>query len=105
MDFTFNNTNINAFFETGLNPPVSELIYLHTHPLVRPNFILQLEDQVLRLSEKRIPGKASNELSRIAISLGTLLMNIYDEQASKEILNEFRKSFILCNSLGVAIKP
>ncbi len=110
MDFTFNNTNIKAFFDTGENPPVSEFLYLHSHPLVRPNFILQLEDQILRLNDRALQGKnvstrVIDELVAISIEIGSKVTSIYKEETAKEILSAFRRSYLLCNSLGILIKP
>ena len=110
MDFTFNNTNIKAFFDTGENPPIAEFLYLHNHPLIRPNFILQLEDQILRLNDRVVSGKTVStkvvdELVEISIEIGTQVTSIYKEESARAVLLAFRKSYLLCNSLGLLIKP
>lgn len=110
MDFTFNNINIKNYFETGENPPISELEYLHSHPLVRPNFILQLEDQILRLQERTTmgnpaPKKATEELIEAAIIIGSVIPHLKDEKAVQAVLEAMRTCYRVCNSLGIEIKP
>lgn len=106
LDLTFDNRIISSYFETGDNPPVSELLYLHRHPLHRPNFIMQLERQISEVGKeivsKNIKGKVVTDLENIAIKIGTSLP-LTNEQNAVVILEEFRKSYLLGKTLGITI--
>lgn len=55
--------------------PISEFTYLHDRPLLRPNFITQIEDLVNKVGAKiqkaKLTGKPIEHLQSIAIQLGT----------------------------------
>lgn len=103
MDFTFTNQKINAYFlGDDTNPPISELVYLHTHPLVRPNFINEIEDLVLKtgqhIQSKNIKGYPVESMAAIAISIGTK-MPTFNEESAPLILEELRKLYVICNQI------
>jgi hypothetical protein len=103
MDFTFNNTNIKSFFEGNTaDAPVAELIYLHAHPLIKPNFIIQLEQMILDagqvLKARRMQGRPVEELISIALDIGQSLPDITSDNATK-ILVRMRDAYVLCNNL------
>lgn len=96
------NTNISNFLEgDDSHIPVSELLYLHTHPLIRPNFLTQIDDLVnkvgTKIIEKNVKGKVIMDLSIIAIEIGTKLDNIEDN--TEELLLTIRKLYQLCINL------
>lgn len=84
--------------------PISELQYLHTHPLLRPNFVTEIDDLAVevghKIIEKKIVGKPIEKLEEIAISIGTRMHNpeISSEDA-KHILFSLRDLYNLCLNL------
>jgi hypothetical protein len=102
-DFSFNNSEIKAYFE-GSNAyvPSAELIYLHSHPLIKPNFLDQMEALILKttqlIQEKRIKGSVIEKLSTSASKFGAELPNITMENAPT-ILGHLRDIYKLCTSL------
>lgn len=74
-NFTFTNPIIKEYFEseTRNNPPVGELVYLHTHPLITPNFLTELETlacQAGALIHKYNLIDRAKEIEQIAIKIG-----------------------------------
>ncbi len=104
LDLTFENTMIKDYFETGKNPPVQELLYLHTHPMHKPSFIGQLDRQICKLGEmiiaRNIKGKVITDLENIAIKIGTSLP-LASQDNAVAILEEFRKAYLLSKSFNI----
>lgn len=101
MDLTFNNSIIKAYFDGDDSyVPSSELIWLHTHPLVTPNFLTQLEELILEAGRiiiaKNMNGYPIAKLEELAIKIGTELPDITLETAPK-ILDAMRELYKLCN--------
>lgn len=84
--------------------PISELQYLHTRPLLRPNFVTEIDDLAIevgnKIVEKKITGKPIERFEEIAIAIGTRMHNpqISDEDA-KHILLSLRDLYKLCLGL------
>ena len=82
--------------------PTQELIYLHSHPLVRPNFLTQIDDLVRSVGEKiiakGITGKPIEDLSSIFIRIGRQLPDITEDNA-EEIVMALRDLYTL--SIGL----
>ena len=102
-DFSFQNTKIMAFFNgDNSNPPTDELIYLHTHPLIRPNFLVQIDMLTMQAGDKiknmNLVGFPTQEMARIAIEIGST-MPIIDKTNALSILMEMRKLYSLCTGL------
>lgn len=99
------NEGIRKFLE-GDNSyvPISELQYLHTHPLLRPNFITEIDDLAIevghKIVEKKLTGKPIERLEEIAIAIGTRMHNplILDDDA-KHILFSLRDLYNHCLDL------
>lgn len=103
MNFSFENTKIDEYFKgDDKDPPIDELIYLHTHPLVRPNFLVQLDELVIqagiRLKAKNMTGYPVQEMIRIAVEIGKALPSVNQDNALK-ILVEMRNLYKLCTTL------
>jgi len=104
MDFSFNNKDIKKYFDGDDScAPIREVIYLDTHPLIRPNFLLEVNSLVVSAGEKLMAAKANvnskpvKELERLCINLGT---NLPKDEASAEIfLKHLRDLYNLCNSI------
>lgn len=103
VDLTFNNQMILGYFK-GDNSylPVSELIYLHEHPLITRSFLVELEKLVNRtvetIARKNIHGRTLDKFVDATIKLGAGLPTI-DQQTAPAILNELRNVYMLCNEL------
>lgn len=103
-DYTFDNQLIQAYFDGDDSyVPQGELIYLHTHPLVKPNFLVQLEQMILDcgkfIKARNITGFPIEELERLGIKLGQLLPNVtYDNAA--QVMGVMRELYVLCKNIG-----
>lgn len=103
MDLSFSNTNIKDFFNgSDAYIPTRELIYVHTHPLIRPNFVNELETLLLKAGDiliaKNMKGHPVEELAKVAIEIGSSLPGINEDNAGK-ILFSMRKAYKLCNQI------
>lgn len=100
--FTINdNEKIRKYLEgSDEDIPISELIYLHTHPLVRPSFLTEIETLVNQAAEvieaKKIQGRPVEEFIRLAVTIGQTLPEINQTNAPV-ILNAIRELYKLCN--------
>lgn len=99
------NEGISKFMEGNDSYiPISELQYLHTHPLLRPNFLTEIDDLIKevgqKIIDKKISGKPIDELQEHAIDIGILLNTpIISEDSGRKILFSLRKIYKLCNKL------
>jgi hypothetical protein len=101
-----NNQGIKEFFEgKDTYIPTSELNYLRKHPLVRPNFLTQIDDLLIgsisKLEKANYTGISfKKELEDIAIRIGTNVAADENtegiEEQSKEILFALRDLRNLC---------
>lgn len=103
MNYSLTNPKIQTYLNgDNSNPPISELIYLHSHPLVRPNFINEIEELVLQagihIQNKGIKGYPVDSLKNIAINIGTK-MPTFNEESAPLILEELRKLYMVCNQI------
>lgn len=89
-DFCFSNTEILNWFEGKVvPPPVKQFKYLHTHPLVKPNFITEIEGLILKAghdaSHMALVGKPIEDLASEAVvftkALSTFMEKGTDESA------------------------
>ena len=103
LDFSFNNPRIRNYFEgSDEYVPVEELLYVHSHPLVRPNFLAQIES-ILNLTaehiiEKSMKGKPINKFVQLTENLGKLLPGISKEN-SAEVLKVLREIYSHCGKV------
>lgn len=103
IDLSFANPDIRGYFNSKTEvPPVSELLYLHTHPLVQPNFLGQIESLINTTAElmeqKAITGKPVERLVALTTKLGRRLPVVTNENAP-EILDIIRDIYRLCCKL------
>jgi hypothetical protein len=99
-DFTFNNPFIRDYFlGSDEYVPVPEFLYIHTHPLVKPNFMLEIEETINRTSEylqmKNMKGTSVTKFLHLAQSLGAVLP-IQDESKASEALKILREIYLFC---------
>ena len=104
-DFSFNNIGIKKYFEGDDSyAPIRELIYLHTHPLVQPNFIIEINNLVKVAGDKLIArnanssSKAVQDLQDLCIKLGQTLPE--DEVMAEMSLRYLRDLYNLCNKIN-----
>jgi hypothetical protein len=102
-DFSFSNTQIKKYFDgSDEYVPVAELLYVHTHPLVKPNFLDQIEALINKTSAwmktKNMKGQAVTKLTDLSIKLGAELPGITRESAPI-ILSLLRSIYAVCNAL------
>lgn len=103
MDFTLNNQLIKDFFEGDDSYiPSGELMYLHEHPLVSPNFLTELEGLILQaggvIQKHNIKGYPISELEALAIEIGKYLPEITVDNAPL-ILKAMRKTYRISKDL------
>ena len=103
-DFSFNNTLIRDYFYGSDDYiPSGELMYLHEHPLVQPNFISEVEELIVKATtalenKKHNPdSEPIKRLNRLAKSLGEQLP-MTKENATKA-LAIIREVYQLCNRI------
>jgi hypothetical protein len=102
-DLSFSNPSISNYFNAKTeSPPVAELLYLHTHPLVQPNFLGQIEELINitgdMMEQKAMTGKPVDRLTTLTSKLGRRLPVITNENAP-EILDILRDIYRLCCKL------
>lgn len=103
VDLSLKNESIKDYFlGSDFYVPVSELIYVHEHPMIRPNFLADLEVIILRTSklmeDKNIKGKVVDKFLNLTIKLGQELPVISKENAPR-ILSTLRAVYMLCTKL------
>lgn len=85
------------------NIPVSEFMYLHTRPLLRPNFLTQIDDLVNKVGRKivaiKLTGKPIDDLTGMAIRLGQAMDGEITEVRAQLILLTLRDIWKLCIDL------
>lgn len=100
VDLSFANPGISEYFNAKSDKaPVSELLYLHSHPLVQPNFLGQIESLVNTtadvMEQKSMTGKPVERLTILTAKLGRRLPAVTKENAP-EILDIVRDIYRLC---------
>lgn len=102
IDYTFNNTLIKGYFEGDDSYiPTGEIIYLHDHPLVTPNFMTELSQMIRDAGELMVKhklGHYAEKLEKIAIRMGTQLPEVNEANATT-ILGTMREAYKLSNDL------
>lgn len=101
-DFSFKNSLILKYF-TDPNAkyvPSAELIYIHTHPLVTPNFLNEIQELIntttLEFNNKRLTGIPVEKLTDSAIELGQALVKV-DSTTAPNILRILRDIYVYCH--------
>lgn len=103
QDFSLKNAIIKAYFEGDDSYiPVGELIYLHEHPLVLPNFLTEIDELVIKAGEvierKNMTGYPVEQLVKLAVQIGTSLPTV-DYNTGPELLKALRELYTLCTKL------
>jgi hypothetical protein len=103
MNYTLTNPKVEAYFKgDDTDPPVSELIYIHSHPMLHPTFLDEVDALLVTTAKhilaKNITGYPIQSLAEIAISIGTK-MPTFNEGSAPLILTELRNLYVLCNHI------
>lgn len=102
-DLSLENTQIKAFFEgSDSYLPVAELLYVNSHPLLRPNFVSDIERIINRAivytQEKNVKSKYVDKIVSLTKKLGILSIKV-DKDSAEEILHCLRDVYVVCNTL------
>ena len=102
-DFSFTNSQIKAFFEgSDTYVPVSELLYVHSHPLINPNFLAEIESLLNitadRMVQKKMTGAPVTKFTTLAQNLGRELPELTEHNAPA-VLGTLREIYKLCNAI------
>ena len=89
--------------------PVAELLYIHQHPLVRPNFLSELESFINQTSaymkEKNMKGAIATKFVAQTTLFGSQLPTLTKDNAAI-VLAALREIYKLCVSIkGPMPKP
>lgn len=89
-DLSLDNPRIRKYFSGDDSyVPTSELLYVHTHPLVQPNFLSDIERIVnttaLHMSERSMTGKPVERFTIMAAKLGRLLPDLTKDNAAQAL--------------------
>lgn len=107
LDFSLSNPLISNYFDGDDSYiPVSELLYLHTHPLVQPNFLSDIEklinDTAVYLESKNMRGTVVEQIVTLTIEMSSYLPSLDRENAPK-FLETLRRIYSIC--VGLIGKP
>lgn len=102
-DFSLSNPLIKSYFDgSDEYVPTNEFLYLHTHPLIRPNFLEQIEVKIRETTEyciaRSINSTALMNVALLAEKLGKILPIVTEENA-QEALSVLREIYRFCKRL------
>ena len=103
IDMSFKNEMILGYFNGDDSYlPVSELIYLHEHPLIKESFLVEMEVMIHKTSavmaKKNMQGSVVNRFIDATIALGTALPTV-DKLTAPNILQQLRTIYVLCKAV------
>lgn len=102
-DFSLTNPSIKNFFDTGTNHPVSELLYLHSHPLIKPNFLFEVNQEIiLTLNYFSKPDANPSILEKfesLAKTMGGCLPDL-NETNAVVFLDSLREIYLVCQQIN-----
>lgn len=93
MNLSLSNDKIRAYFQGSEEAPLGELVYVHSHPLTKDNFVEELRD-IFAERQERV-----GDLTWLAEELGVLIPNLeinYDNAGP--ILKVLRKAYRVCTN-------
>lgn len=104
IDLSLDSPRIKAYFN-GSNSyvPTSELLYVHTHPLISPNFLSDLEAVILKaaveIQRRNITGAPIDKITELTRSIGKALPSLTQDNAAS-LLGLLREVYVKCNQLA-----
>jgi hypothetical protein len=106
-DFSIENPQIKGWLnrENDL-VPVREFVYLHDHPLIRPNFLSDIEVLIFvtgqHMLARGISGAAGKRLLAFSETFANRLevfVREKSENVAKEVLESLREIYLLCEKI------
>lgn len=106
-DFSLSNPDLKAWFASGEGEaPVREFIYLHEHPLVRPNFISEIEvlihDTGLHIKARNISGSPVKRLVDAAETFSQALKAYLlgkTNDAARDVVEALKAVYKICTKI------
>lgn len=103
-DFSVTNPSIKAWLDRDSEEaPVREFLYLHEHPLIRPNFVSEIEVLIYQTGQhmlsKNISGAPANKLVSLAETFAHLLNDFVQdrtEDSALSVLGSLRDLHRIC---------
>lgn len=103
-DFSLSNPALKEWFDNDKGDvPVRQFIYVHEHPLVRPNFVTDIEVLIyetgVHMTNKNIVGAPAKKLSSLAEAFTTSLAAFVTDRTDKtatKVLLDLRNLYQLC---------
>lgn len=103
-DFSLASPAIKSWFDKNSDAsPIREFMYLHEHPLIRPNFVSDIEvliyDTGQHMLRKNVSGAPANKLVSLAEAFAAQL-NVFVEDRTEEsagdVLERLRDLYQIC---------
>lgn len=103
-DFSFSNPQIKDWFDGKTDTvPVRQFVYVHEHPLIKPNFVAQMDGLIYEagrsLVAKNIKGAPANKLvdkSKIFVKALEVFLLDKNEVNAENVLKALRDIYVLC---------
>lgn len=98
------NSDIRKFLEGDDSfLPASEILYLHSRPLLRPNFLTEVDDLLnfvfIKYGYSKIPDQYIKKLEEYGVRLGIALGKTLTEDVGKDIAFAIRDIYTMCKEL------
>lgn len=108
-DFSFNNPLIRQYFDgSDSYLPTGELLYIHQHPLVKPNFLDQLESFInltaKDMADRNMKGTIVDKFVEQTTVIGSNLPALTKQNAAM-VLAALREIYKLCVSIRGPMFP
>lgn len=106
-DFSIENPQIRAWLNRESDAvPVRQFIYLHEHPLIRPNFLSDIEVLIFatgrHMNARSISGAAGKRLLAFSEAFANNLevfVRDRTEDAAQNVLESLREIYLLCEKI------
>lgn len=103
-DFSLSNPNIRAWFNQETDVvPVREFVYTHEHPLIRPNFVSQIEVLIYETGQHMLARDVKGApVNRLVSLTETFIKNLDSftqdrtEELAQDVLGSLRSIYLLC---------
>ena len=97
FNFTFSNQVIQDYFNEVENSvaPVSEFLYLHTHPLIQENFLRELDKQLQDFFSKykQLPDPVMQRIINICLPIGNGIPLLSNSETEREGANNILQGY------------
>lgn len=102
-NLSINSPQVKDYFSgKGTYVPTGELLYIHTHPLIQPNFLADLEQFINQTAAymvaRNMAGKPVERFTIMATKLGRTLPDLNASNAA-QALDVLREIYRLCTKV------